>query len=103
MSPLTSVNMYNVIHKNSAVNSKWRDVLTLTVILVNNIKNKSITKLISPKVISYSKYTPSYNIDDVSVNALQTIKSVSANNIGKIRSWVSNEVSDNSGTLRLNI
>jgi hypothetical protein len=45
--------MYSVIHKNSAVSSKCKDVFTLIVILEKSIKNKSIIKLISPNVIIY--------------------------------------------------
>jgi hypothetical protein len=51
--PLIRVSMYSVIHKNSAVSSKCKDVFTLIVILEKSIKNKSIIKLISPNVIIY--------------------------------------------------
>ena len=44
-----------MIHKNSAVNSKCRDVFTFIVILAKSIKNNKIIKFISPNVIKYVK------------------------------------------------
>lgn len=49
--PETIVMAYRVIHKNSAVRSKCRDVLTFTTTLNNIIKKKSIKTFISPKLI----------------------------------------------------
>jgi len=51
--PLIRVRIYNVIHKNSAVNNKCNEVLTFIVILEKRIKKRRIIKLISPNVISY--------------------------------------------------
>ena len=53
--PLIKVNIYKVIHRNSAVSSKCRDVFTFIVILAKSIKNNKIIKFISPNVIRYIK------------------------------------------------
>ena len=54
-SPASKVNMYSVIHKNSAVSSKCNEVLTLIVILENIIIKSNTIKLISPNVINYKE------------------------------------------------
>ena len=54
INPAIRVIMYKVIHRNSAVSKRWREVLTFIVILANIIIKSKIMKLISPKVISYS-------------------------------------------------
>jgi hypothetical protein len=51
--PLIKVSTYKVIHKNSAVSKRCKEVFTLIVILAKSIKNKRIIKFISPKVIIY--------------------------------------------------
>jgi hypothetical protein len=45
--------MYSVIHKNSAVSSRWTAVLTLIVMLANKKKNKNRIKFSSPNVKIY--------------------------------------------------
>ena len=54
INPAIRVIIYRVIHRNSAVSKRWREVLTFIVILANIIIKSRIMKLMSPKVISYS-------------------------------------------------
>jgi len=54
INPIRSVIAYKVIHISSAVNNKWRDVLTCVVSVLKSMKKSIINIFISPKNISNS-------------------------------------------------